>query len=77
MRSKMITGKIRKWGNSMGLLLSKKALHEFGLKENEDVELEVHRKVNPLQELQGALKFTKSTKQLLKEAREGFSKWGL
>ena len=68
---------VRKWGNSFGLLVSKKDAFRLGIKENQTLRVKVEEKVNPLRELAGSLKLTKPTKQLLKEAREGFSKWGL
>jgi antitoxin component of MazEF toxin-antitoxin module len=77
MKSKMIHGKIRKWGNSMGMLLSKRDISDMGIRENDDVEVIIAKKSLVLMDMAGKLKFTKPTKQLLKEARGGFSKWGL
>ena len=68
---------VRKWGNSFGLLISKKDAQRLGIREKQTLHIRVDQKVNPLQELAGTLKFSKPTKQLLKEAREGYSKWGL
>ncbi len=73
----MIHGKVRKWGNSMGILLSKVDMGDLGIRENDDVQLIIAKKANVLMDMSGKLKFKKPTKQLLKEAREGFSKWGL
>ncbi len=69
--------KVKKWGNSFGFLVSKKDADRLDIHENQKLLIIVEKKVNPLQELAGSLKLNKPTKQLLKEAREGFSKWGL
>ncbi len=71
----LIVAKVRKWGNSIGLLVPKKEAEKMGLRENQDVSVEIIVKTNPLKELFGSLKFSKSTKQLLKEARENESKF--
>lgn len=77
MRSKMITGKIRKWGNSMGMLLSKKDLFDLGIRENDEVDVILAKKTSVLMDMAGKLKFSKPTAELLKEARKNSSKWGL
>ncbi len=76
MVSDIMTGKIRKWGNSMGLLLSKKELAKMGFKENDEITITVEKKSNPLKEMFGAIKFSKSTRELLAESRRNESKFG-
>ena len=72
----MITAKIKKWGNSIGLLIPKEEARKLNLKENQEVVVELIKKENPLKELYGSLKFNKSTEQLLKESRKMLeSKW--
>lgn len=77
MGKKIMIVTVRKWGNSLGILLSKAELEEIGIRENDEVELIIARKKNVLMDMAGKLHFKKPTKQLLEEARKDFSKWGL
>jgi antitoxin component of MazEF toxin-antitoxin module len=45
----MIT-KIKKWGNSFGVRLTKKELEEFGLKEGDEVKIQI-QKIKPKKEV--------------------------
>jgi len=49
----MITSKIKKWGNSLGLLIPKDELRRMGIGEDEEVIVEIIKKENPLKELFG------------------------
>ena len=67
---------LRKWGNSVGLIVPREILKEGELYPGDKIKVNFGDKENPLKELRGALRFTKSTKQLLKEIREEMvSKW--
>ncbi len=50
----MIVGKIKKWGNSMGLILPKREVEMLNLKENQEVIVEITQKGSPLKEMFGA-----------------------
>ncbi len=65
----MIVSKTRKWGSSLGVIIPKDAAKNLGLKENEEIALEITKKENPLKELFGSGKFSKPTEELLKEVR--------
>ena len=69
--------KVRKWGNSFGLLVSKRDAARIGIKERQILRVKIEETKNPLEELWGAQLISRPTKQVLKEARENFSKWGL
>jgi antitoxin component of MazEF toxin-antitoxin module len=69
--------KVRKWGNSFGLLVSKKDASRLGIRENQKLRVKIEEKVSPLRELFGAKLIKRPTKTVLKEARDDFSKWGL
>ena len=71
----MIICKTRKWGNSIGIIIPKKAVDEFGIKEEQEVAVEIEKKENPLRELFGALKFKEPTRKLLRELRRNESKY--
>jgi len=60
---KMIIGKIKKWGNSLGLLIPKKELSRMNIRENQEVIVEITKKDNPLKELFGFGKKNKITKE--------------
>ena len=69
----MIAGKIKKWGNSFGVLIPKKEMEKMNLKEDQEVIVEVTKKGNPLKELYEwgkTHKLSKPTEQILKEARK-------
>ncbi|MEK6825786.1 MAG: hypothetical protein AABY00_03295 [Nanoarchaeota archaeon] len=62
-----LTTKIRRWGNSYGILISQEALQEQGFEEGEEVDAIILKKENILKETFGKHTFSKPTKQLLKE----------
>jgi len=66
-----LKGKIRKWGNSFGVLLPKKALHSENLQEDDTVAIEL-RKINSLEKIFALCHFKKPTPQLIKEIRKGY-----
>jgi len=64
--------KLRAWGNSIGVILPKDALIEEGFSINDEVEVMVRKKSNPLKDTFGKLKefkakSRKSTDEILKE----------
>jgi antitoxin component of MazEF toxin-antitoxin module len=63
---------VRKWGNSYGILLSKAALEELGVYENEKVEIVVKKKPNMMR-LFGLCKFDRPTAEIMKEVKEGYN----
>jgi len=69
----MIAGKIKKWGNSYGILIPKKDMVDMDLKEDQEVILDITKKENPLKELFGFAKKNKidgSTEEIIKEVRK-------
>lgn len=72
----MIVGKIKKWGNSIGLLIPKEEAVSLNLKENQEVSVEITKKENPLKELFGFGRNNKITKEDVSETRRLLeSKW--
>jgi hypothetical protein len=59
----MIEGKIKKWGNSFGLLIPKDEMQKLNLDENLEVVVDIIKKENPLRELFGAGKNDRITKE--------------
>ncbi|MBI2598523.1 MAG: hypothetical protein HYW50_04980 [Candidatus Diapherotrites archaeon] len=62
-----VEAKLKKWGSSVGVLLSKPDIEKEKLKIGENVVLRVSKKSNVLRETFGSLKFRKPTEKLLKE----------
>ncbi|MEK6934845.1 MAG: AbrB/MazE/SpoVT family DNA-binding domain-containing protein [Nanoarchaeota archaeon] len=67
--------KTKKWGNSLAILIPKKAVDEFKLKPNEDVNIKLEKRTNVLKELFGSIHFSKRVEELLKEARKNTSRF--
>ena len=61
--------KLRKWGNSFGIVVPIKAIAEEGAREGDEVTVLMRKdRGNVLRETFGTHKFKKSVKQLMKEA---------
>lgn len=63
---------VKKWGNSMGLILPKELIKIKGLKENDKVLVDIVKKTN-LRKIFGTLKRTMSGQKFKEMVREG---WG-
>ncbi len=68
----MIESKIRRWGNSYGVLIPKKEIERENLRDNEPVIVIVKRKISPAKELFGSLKIEESTDKIMMEIDEKF-----
>ena len=66
-----VTGKIRRWGNSYGILLSKKEMKKKNLHENETVLVDIRKKID-VEKLFGICSFKKSVDEIMKEVKEGY-----
>ncbi|MBI3031966.1 AbrB/MazE/SpoVT family DNA-binding domain-containing protein [Candidatus Woesearchaeota archaeon] len=68
--------KTKKWGNSVAVVLPSSVVRQQNIKPGDELNLAVEKKGTVLRELYGALKFTKSTEALIKEARKDLAgKW--
>lgn len=67
----MATAKVKRWGNSLGLVIPKIIADENNLHENDVVELEVRKRARSFGELFGTFETEKTTRKLIVEAREG------
>ncbi len=68
----MIESKIRKWGNSYGVLIPKEEIEKENLRDNETVIVVIKRKMAPAKELFGSLKIEESTDKIMREIDEKF-----
>jgi putative addiction module antidote len=62
-----LTTKIRKWGNSYGIIIPQEILKRQNLQEREEIDVILIKKGNILRETFGKHKFSKPVKQLMKE----------
>lgn len=62
-----ITTKVRKWGNSFGIIIPLEVLKSKRIREGEEIDAIIIKKSNVLKETFGTHKFSKSIKQLMKE----------
>ncbi|MEK6850506.1 MAG: AbrB/MazE/SpoVT family DNA-binding domain-containing protein [Nanoarchaeota archaeon] len=62
-----LTTKIRKWGNSYGIIIPQEILKIKNIKEGEEIDAILVKKGNILRETFGTHKFSKSVKRLMKE----------
>lgn len=68
--------KAKKWGNSIGFVLPSEAVEKLNIRPEESVVVEITKKENVLKELFGAVKFSKSSKELVRETRKELEgKW--
>ena len=65
-----IKTKLRRWGNSFGIVVPLKAVQSAGVKEGEEVEVLFKKNKVSLRKLFGKHKFSKPTEQLMKEMDE-------
>lgn len=71
----MLACKTKRWGNSVGIRIPKKVAEALGIREEQEIIVEIRKKENPLRELFGALKFDEPTGKILKDVRKGESKY--
>ena len=67
----MIESKIRKWGNSYGVLISKKEIKKHHLSKDALVVINIKKKQN-LEKLFWICKFSKPTKEIIEEIKQGY-----
>ena len=64
-----LKSKIRKWGNSFGIVVSQKSIEKEMVKEGDEVIVFLKKEENNiLKEMFGSFKFKKPVEQIMKEA---------
>lgn len=71
----MVAARLKRWGNSLGIVVPRDVVRRKGLREGDVVEFQVDRKTKSYRDYFGTFKPKKSTRRLLREAREGEDKW--
>lgn len=64
--------KVKKWGNSLGIILPAKLVKNEKIQENEIIEIKIKKIENPLKETFGTYKFKKSTQEIKDELKSGW-----
>ena len=59
--------KLRRWGNSVGVVIPQETLKAVNKKEGDEVTLLLPKETNVLREMFGKYKFKKSTERIMKE----------
>jgi len=66
-----IKSKIKKWGNSYGVLIGKEEMKKKNIHEGETVIITIKKK-KELEDIFGICNFNKPTEKIIKEIREGY-----
>jgi len=64
--------KVKKWGNSLGLIVPAEVARSRGIRDGDVLEVELLRKVPSPEELAGTVEFRRSLKALLREMEAGW-----
>ncbi len=64
--------KVKKWGNSLGLIVPAEAIRSQGIREGDILEVELRRKAPSLEDLGGTVVFHTKLSVLLGEMEEGW-----
>ncbi|MBI4415351.1 MAG: AbrB/MazE/SpoVT family DNA-binding domain-containing protein [Euryarchaeota archaeon] len=64
--------KVKRWGNSLGLVVPAPVVREHGLRDGDVVEVEIRRRIPHPHELAGTVKFRTPLHVLLREMEEGW-----
>ncbi len=63
---------VKKWGNSIGLVVPADVVRREGIRPGDAVEIEVRRRVPALEELAGSVKLRHNLRSLLGEMERGW-----
>ena len=62
--------KTKEWGNSIGIIIPRRAVEELGIAVGEEIIIDIRKKQNVLKELFGAIPLKRKTEGILKDVRE-------
>ena len=69
----MVRAVVKKWGNSVGIILPAEVVKEKNIHVNDVIEIKIEGKIRPISELFGICKLDKPTQEIKDELRKG---WG-
>ena len=64
--------KVRRWGNSLGLIVPADVARDRGLRVGDQVDIEIRKRVPTIEELAGSFQLRTNLKTLLREMEEGW-----
>ena len=64
--------KLRRWGNSLGLIVPAQSVREHGLREGDLVDVELKGQASTLENLSGTLHLRTDLDRLMREVKEGW-----
>ena len=64
--------KVKKWGNSLGLIVPADVVRSRGIRDGDVVDIEIRRKARSPEELGGTVRFRTDVARLLAEMEEGW-----
>jgi len=67
----VIESKVKKWGNSFGILITKEEIRKKNIHEDENVIVEIKKKLE-LDKLFGICKFKRPVRELTRGIKEGY-----
>ncbi|MBS3077306.1 hypothetical protein J4233_03460 [Candidatus Pacearchaeota archaeon] len=68
--------RLKKWGNSIGIVIPNETIERLSLKPEEQIVIEISKKENVLKEMFGKARFKKSARKVIDDFRkDSESKW--
>lgn len=64
--------KLRRWGNSLGLIVPARSVRERGLREGDLVDVELTGRASTLADLSGTIQLRTDLDRLMREVKEGW-----
>ena len=64
--------KVKKWGNSLGLIVPADIVRSQGLREGDTIQVDFQSRIRTIEELGGTIKIRTNLKTLLQEMEEGW-----
>jgi len=68
-----VESKVRKWGNSYGIILTKDFLENEGINENDVVLVNIISKKTDIIKLKGLWKFKRPINEIIKDIKAGYN----
>lgn len=69
----MLYTRLKKWGNSYGIIVPVEHVKKNGFTENEIIEVEIRKRKNPLKPLFGTLTRKRNAQEIKNEIRAGWN----
>ncbi len=67
-----VIAKLKRWGNSLGLIVPAEEVHQLDLRDGDLVDVELRGRVRTLEDLAGTLQLRTGLDRLMREVKEGW-----